>query len=54
MILVAGNKLKESKVSLKKDKKKVMRKKANKKIKMVAFEPNPIRFKLTDQKRGAY
>lgn len=54
MIPVTGNKLNNSKVALPKPKGRMVRKKANKKIKLVDFEPERIKIKLVNKKRGAY
>lgn len=54
MIPIAGNKLNKMKVDIPKPKVKLMRKKAIKKVKMVEFEPEKLKFKKTFKKKGAY
>lgn len=51
---IAGNKLNNAKVALPKPKGRMVRKKANKKIKLVDFEPERIKIRLAHKKKGAY
>lgn len=54
MMQLTGNKLKDARVALPKDKPKLVRKKGKKKVKLVPLEVDNIKFQKVMKKRGAY